>query len=203
MRPIVGRAASLTPVDFDLPAGDHVLLAGTIADAGPLAEATVGPGGRARATPTADWSTSSPPSRRRRRQNTASDRSLAGAATTVGTHRHATRCSKENIIVPARTAQSGLAAPQPRPAATAQPTRRRIGLVHPGPPNGSCSQIRTFCVPPSSPRHMTSPTRIQRSIGGWTPGVFNGARISPGYQIRTRVAGSSHSSSLMPTSNAP
>ena len=31
--------------------GDHALLAGTIADAGPLAEATAGPGGRARQAP--------------------------------------------------------------------------------------------------------------------------------------------------------
>jgi hypothetical protein len=37
MRPIVGRAAILAPGDFGLPAGDHALLAGTIADAGPLA----------------------------------------------------------------------------------------------------------------------------------------------------------------------
>jgi predicted enzyme related to lactoylglutathione lyase len=55
------------------------------------------------------------------RANTASDQSLAGAATTAGTHRQATRCSEEQVIVPARTAQAGLAAPQLRPAATAQP----------------------------------------------------------------------------------
>jgi CBS domain-containing protein len=54
-----------------------------------------------------------PPSRPKRRQNTASDRSLAGAATTAGTHRQATRCSEEEIIVPARTAQAGLAAATP------------------------------------------------------------------------------------------
>jgi hypothetical protein len=34
MRPMVGRAAGLTPVDFGLPAGDHALLAGTTAEAG-------------------------------------------------------------------------------------------------------------------------------------------------------------------------
>ena len=64
--------------------------------------------------------------------------------------------------MPARTAQAGLAAPQLRPVATAQPMRRRIGRVHSGPPNGSCSQIGTFCVPSSSPRYMTSPIRIRR-----------------------------------------
>jgi hypothetical protein len=53
--------------------------------------------------------------------------------------------------------------PQCRPAATAQPTRRPIGLFHSGPPHGSCSQIGTFCLPPSSPRYVTSPIRLQRS----------------------------------------
>jgi hypothetical protein len=34
MRPIVGPAAGLTPVNFGPPIGDHALLAGTTADAG-------------------------------------------------------------------------------------------------------------------------------------------------------------------------
>ena len=63
--------------------------------------------------------------------------------------------------MPARTAQAGLAAPQLRPAATAQPMQRRIGLFHSGLPHGSCSQIGTFCVSRSSPRYMTSPIRIR------------------------------------------
>jgi hypothetical protein len=75
--------------------------------------------------------------------------------------RQATHCSEEQIIVPARTAQAGLAAPQLRPAATAQPTQRRTGLFHSGLPHGSCSQIGTFCVSRSSPRYMTSPIRTR------------------------------------------
>jgi hypothetical protein len=66
--------------------------------------------------------------------------------------------------VPARTAQARLAAPQLRPAATARPMQRRIGLFHSGPPHGSCSPIGTFCVPPSSPGYMTSRIRIRQGV---------------------------------------